>query len=282
MPSPHVDGPDTPAGPGLPEGVLLHWNLAGWARHQGRPEVARRFADAVLDAAHPALAVTVNEVCDRQYDALAEALTPAGFSAAAAWSITDFDRPGCTSYGNAVFWRGGNGGVERLSYPDELQRDGAATRERRTLLIASIAGSGLRIATTHPAPHRAVAARQVAHACRLLAARSERPFVLAGDLNLPPWNCALDPLYATHQEADRWGRRWSRPTHQGLRKLDYVFVPGGPMRVVSRLHIGFRPRWSDHARLAVRIAPATGESGRRQGFRHGTPPDGSPRKGHTD
>jgi endonuclease/exonuclease/phosphatase family metal-dependent hydrolase len=235
--------------------VLLHWNLAGWARHQGRPEVARLFADAVLDVARPALAVTVNEVCDRQYDAMAEALAPAGFSAAAAWSIPDFDRPGCASYGNAVFWRRGDGGVERITYPDELQQDGASTRERRTLLIASAAGFPLRIATTHPAPYRGLAARQVAHAVGLLEAQPDRPCVLAGDLNLPPWDRALDPLYATHQEADRWGRRWSRPTHQGFRKLDYVFVPRGSMRVVPPLRISFRPRWSDHARLAVRIGP---------------------------
>lgn len=250
MPSPSADRVDPVD---AAAGTLLHWNLAGWARHRGRPEVARLFADVVLAAGRPPLAVTANEVCSGQFDALAETLAPAGFSAAAAWSIPDFDMPGCASYGNAVFWRGGDGGVERVTYPDHLQQDGASTRERRTLLIASAARSPLRIATTHPSPQRGVAARQVAFLADLLSQEADRPCVLAGDLNLPPRDTALDALYASHEEADHFPRRFPRPTHQGLRKLDYVFVPRSLVRRMSQLRISFRPAWSDHARLAVDV-----------------------------
>jgi endonuclease/exonuclease/phosphatase (EEP) superfamily protein YafD len=117
----------------------------------------------------------------------------------------------------------------------------------------------------------------VAQAVELLQGRVDRPFLLVGDLNLPPRDHALDALYATHDEADRLPRWCPRPTHQGLRKLDYVFVPRGTVEVASRLRISFRPRWSDHARLAVDVR-VTGGTWRREGR---TPPDGSPRKGHT-
>ena len=103
------------------------------------------------------------------------------------------------------------------------------------------------------AARRAVAARQVAAALALLDGDDARPVVLAGDLNLPPWSAALDPLYASHREADRLPRWASRPTHQGLRKLDYVFVPRTGVRRTARLHVAFRPRWSDHARLSVEL-----------------------------
>lgn len=261
MPSPSADpgGPADPVDPAdAVAGTLLHWNLAGWARHRGRPEVARLFADVVLAAPRSPLAVTANEVCSGQFDALAEALAPGGFAAAAAWSIPDFGMPGCASYGNAVFWRGGDGGVERIAYPDRLQQQGADTRERRTLLVATAARPSLRIATTHPAPDRRVAARQVAYATDLLSRDADRPCVLAADLNLSPRDAALDALYASHEEADRFPRRFPRPTHQGLRKLDYVFAPRDLVRFVSRLRISFRPAWSDHARLAVDLGLADG------------------------
>jgi hypothetical protein len=243
------------AAPPVPlTGTVVHWNLAGWAMHRGEPAVAAGLVDRVRSRPELPLAVTVNEVCSRQYDTLATALAECGYEAAPAWSIPHFGEPGCSSYGNAVFWRGGDGGVQRQVYPDDHQVDGGATREKRTLLRAVSRTMPFAIATTHPSPHRAVAARQVGWAARWLAEYTGPPTILAGDLNLPPWNDALDVLYADHQEADRWPRRLSRPTHRGLRKLDYVFVPRARLRIVGPIGIAFRPRLSDHARITAAVA----------------------------
>lgn len=235
-------------------GSILHWNLAGWAWHRGRPDVARRLARDVLDAHPRALAVTANEVCDRQFEALAEALEPAGFSAAAAWSIPHFEQPGCRSFGNAVFWLGDDGGVERHTHPDDLQVDGAATREKRNVLLATSALLPFRVATTHPSPRPHVAEHQVRATLDWLDARAAgKPIVLAGDLNLSPRREVLDPLYRTHQEVDRCPRWLPRPTHRGLRKLDYVFVPRDRLRIDGR-SIRCRPGLSDHALVSARTS----------------------------
>jgi endonuclease/exonuclease/phosphatase family metal-dependent hydrolase len=221
--------------------------------------VALALARVVLDRDPVPLAVTTNEICSGQYDALADALATAGFSAAAAWSIPAFEpEKGCASYGNAVFWRGGRGDVECFVYPDDLQADGVATREKRTLIRAVSATLPFAIATTHPAPRDAIAAGQVSAAAAWLAERTDVPTVLAGDLNLPPRRRALDVFYADHEEADRWPRRFPRPTHVGLRKLDYVFVPRNRMRVRGGLSITFHRRLSDHARLAAEIEETRG------------------------
>jgi endonuclease/exonuclease/phosphatase family metal-dependent hydrolase len=235
-------------------GTVVQWNLAGWARHHGASEVARALARAVLARDPRPLAVTANEVCSGQYDVLRDELGPVGFSAAAAWSIADFGEPGCGSYGNAIFWRGGDGGVERFVYPDDAQVDGAATREKRTLLRVTAAAFPLQVATTHPAPVPRVAAEQVELAAAWLAERADgSPTVLAGDLNLSPWQSALDPLYRSHQEADRLPRVLGRPTHLGLRKLDYIFVPRDRMRIAGSISIRFRCRLSDHARISATV-----------------------------
>jgi endonuclease/exonuclease/phosphatase family metal-dependent hydrolase len=235
-------------------GSLVHWNLAGWARHAGDAGVARWLARHVLELDPPPLAVTANEVCDGQFDALAGLLAPFGYSAAAAWSIPDFGDPACRSYGNAVFWRGGDGGVERHTYPDPLQADGAATREKRNVLLVTSATLPLRIATTHPSSRRGVAERQVRACVDWLAARRDDvPTVLAGDLNLTPWRHALDGLYATCQEGEWLPRRLARPTHRGLRKLDYVFVPADRLRM-DGYALRFRCRLSDHALVRARFS----------------------------
>lgn len=249
-------GPGPPHGEDLLPGSVVHWNLAGWARHSGGLEVAGSFARWITTRRRTPLAVTVNEICSGQFELLAEALEPLGFSAAAAWSIPEFGRPRAASYGNAILWRGGNGGVERHVYPDDLQVDGADTGEKRVLLRVTAARLPLRFATTHPAPHRPTAARQVAAAATWLGlddadSGTEAPTVVAGDLNLPPRHRGLDVLYASHREAEHLPRWLARPTHLGLRKLDYLFVPRSRMRVVGGLSVRFHPRMSDHARLSA-------------------------------
>jgi endonuclease/exonuclease/phosphatase family metal-dependent hydrolase len=177
------------------------------------------------------------------------------FSAAAAWSIPEFGDPACRSYGNAVFWRGGDGGVERHTHPDDLQADGAATREKRNVLLATSATLPFRVATTHPAPRRDVAERQVLASVDWLDARAAgKAIVLAGDLNLPPRSPALDGLYRTCQEAERLPRWSARPTHCGFRKLDYMFVPRDRLRL-DGYALRFRCRYSDHALVRVRVSP---------------------------
>jgi endonuclease/exonuclease/phosphatase family metal-dependent hydrolase len=233
----------------------VHWNVAGWSMHRGSPEVAEALAAAVLEMPSRPLAVTVNELCDGQYDVLRTELGGAGYQAASAWSIPDFGQAGCGSYGNAIFWRGGDGGVERWTYPDALQVDGAATVEKRNALRVTVLDPPIRIATTHPHPDRRWAAAQVGYAADLLADQpGDLPTVLAGDLNLTPWNSALTPWYRRGDEADRLPRRLSRPTHRSLRKLDYVFAPRGTVRIAGPLRLSWQCRLSDHARLSVPVA----------------------------
>jgi endonuclease/exonuclease/phosphatase family metal-dependent hydrolase len=249
-------------------GTVVHWNLAGWALNRGAPGVAQALARAVLAFDPLPVAVTANEVCSAQYEVLADVLGPAGYSAAAAWSIPEFGAAGCTSYGNVALWLGGNGGVEQFVYPDEAQIAGAATREKRTLLRVTSATLPLRIATTHPPPVAAVAAQQVRLAAAWLAERaSGAPTVVAGDLNLVPWRSALDAFYRDHAEADRLPRALARPTQRGLRKLDYVFVPRAQMVIDGSISVAFRCRLSDHARIAARVAirPASAGVQRRDG-----------------
>jgi endonuclease/exonuclease/phosphatase family metal-dependent hydrolase len=244
-----------------PNGSIVHWNLAGWARNAGDSAVARRLARDALATDPPPLAVTANEVCDAQYDALLELLAPAGFSGAAAWSVPDFGETGCRSYGNVVFWRGGDGGVERYTYPNELQADGAATREKRNVLLAASATGAFRVATTHPSPRLEVAEGQVRALTEWLDERSAGPpILLAGDLNLTPRRHALDELYRTHQEAERLPRWLPRPTHNSLRKLDYVFVPRDRLRI-SGYTLRFRCALSDHALVRARITALTSAHG---------------------
>jgi endonuclease/exonuclease/phosphatase family metal-dependent hydrolase len=154
-----------------------------------------------------------------------------------------------------VFWLGGDGGVERHTHPNELQADGAATREKRNVALATSASLGFRIATTHPSPRRDIAERQVRATVAWLDARRDgSPIVLAADLNLTPRSPALDGLYRTCEEADRWpwSRRLPRPTHWSLRKLDYVFVPSDRLRVYGS-SARLRCRQSDHALLRARF-----------------------------
>lgn len=242
-------------------GTVAHWNIAGWARHRGDTGISTTLADWVRSQPELPLSLTVNEICSGQFDVLGSSLAEAGFSSAAAWSIPDFGEPGCASYGNAVFWRGGDGGVERLTYPDEAQIDGPATREKRTLVRAVSATLPFAVATTHPAPHTDLAARQVAIAAEWLAARTDPPTVLCADLNLPPSNSGLDVLYAGYQEADRWPRRLARPTHTSLRKLDYVFAAQPRMRIATPIGIAFRLHLSDHARITAGVEVRTTPDG---------------------
>jgi endonuclease/exonuclease/phosphatase family metal-dependent hydrolase len=239
-------------------GTIVHWNIAGLAMNSGRPGVAVALAEAVRRLSPAPLAVTVNEVCDRQYELLLAELAPLGFCGAAAWSITDLGRDDVSSYGNVVLWRGGDGGVERWTYPDDLQVDGPATREKRTLLRVTSATLPLRIATTHPHQQSVWAGRQVRYAAEVLGAGfQELPTVVSGDLNLPPRSRALDGWYSDHQEADRLPRFVSVPTHRSFRKLDYVFVPRDRMRVVGCPRRALRFRLSDHVRLTVGVEVST-------------------------
>jgi hypothetical protein len=243
-----------PRSEALLSGTIVHWNIAGLAMHSGRPEVAVALAEAIKRMPTPPLAVTVNEVCDRQYDALLAELQPLGFCGAPAWSITDLGRPGVSSYGIAVLWRGGNGGVERWTYPDDLQVDGPATREKRALLRVTSATLPLRIATTHLHQRRGWAAGQARYAAEVLDdGPQELPTALAGDLNQSPWSRGLDRWYSDHQEADRLPRFVPVPTYRGLRKLDYVFVPRDRMRIVGCPRRAVRLRLSDHVRLTVGV-----------------------------
>src|SRR4051812_25183298 len=111
-------------------GTFIHWNIAGWARHRGDAGVVAALAQWVRSRPELPLAVTVNEICSGQFEVLGNALAESGYASAVSWSIPEFGEPGCASYGNAVFWLGGDGGVERLTFPDAVQQDGPGTREK--------------------------------------------------------------------------------------------------------------------------------------------------------
>jgi endonuclease/exonuclease/phosphatase family metal-dependent hydrolase len=121
------------------------------------------------------------------------------------------------------------------------------------VLLATAASLPLRVATTHPSPRSDVVEGQLRATADWLDARATGPpTVLAGDLNLSPRRRVLDGLYRTREEAGRFPRWLPRPTHRGLRKLDYVFVPRDRLRFYG-YSLRFRCRQSDHALVRTRV-----------------------------
>jgi endonuclease/exonuclease/phosphatase family metal-dependent hydrolase len=216
----------------------------------------------------PPVAVVTEETCATQFNRLRDLLGPLGYQGAANWSIPAFGRPGCSSFGNTVFWRGdlAPDGVQKVTYRAALQAEGAATQEKRNLLCAAFTvpetattrATPMRVCGTHLHRDPRVSARQAPALLDVVDRDNATgpPTLLLGDLNLQPDAPALDAFYRRYSEADPAPRTQPRPTTTGKVpvKLDYGFVPSGPVRVTQPADVIPVPTVSDHALYVLHFA----------------------------
>jgi endonuclease/exonuclease/phosphatase family metal-dependent hydrolase len=198
-----------------------------------------------LDRFHPA-AVSLNEVCRRQFSEIVAGIASRGWKMSAAFMTTRND--GCkggTNYGNAVLTRAEIVKVDKTFYTAQAPDN----HEFRGLLCVSadLALRPTRICSTHivsagPDPNGSVRRRQIAQAALLVGAYGE-PVVLMGDFNLPPSNRGLDRVYTGEHpggsgqfdEVDQGpGKcRCGEVTEGSGEKIDYVFVTARDFDVVA-------------------------------------------------
>lgn len=249
-------------------GQVLEWNMSGYSLHKGATTPVDRLVQEVSARGAAVVAVVTEETCSAQFDRLRDNLTPLGFSAAANWSIPQFRRPGCTSFGNAVLWRGtaAPDGVQRMTYPASTQAQGAATQEQRNLLCVSFAvaatattaATPLRVCDTHLHRDPRFSALQAGDALSTVDQdnRTGPPTMLLGDLNLLPGSSALDGWYARYTEADLSPRTSARTTTTGKFpfKYDYGFVPKDRVAVPATADIVPVPTLSDHSIYVLHFA----------------------------
>jgi endonuclease/exonuclease/phosphatase family metal-dependent hydrolase len=212
-----------------------------------------------LDQFRPA-AASLNEVCRSEFSGIVAGIASHGWKMSAAFLVTKTDA--CddgTDYGNAVLTRAEIGTVDRTIY----EAQGPDHNEFRGMLCvtADLGRRTTRICSTHivnsgPDPSGSIRRRQIAQAASVVGA-SGTPAVLMGDLNLPPGDKGLNPLYSpahpagsgAFDEVDQGPSRCrcGAVTQRSGEKIDYVFVTARDFDIVTShaTHADF----SDHASL---------------------------------
>ena len=212
-----------PTGPHPTDATYLQFNMCGNLCNHGALDVVRNLEDTV-SAERPA-AVTLNEVCENQYDQLR--LDLPGFG-----GRFDPTGPHCdngTRYGNAVLTRGSAADLVG-SWP--LPNPGGDEGRR----LMCVRGRALVVCVTHVsfvAANIAVQVDAVAGILRGLPAGA--PVLLGGDFNADPADARMDPLYRTGSGALTEAGSRSRSSTDadatfGRRKIDYIFLGHGGRR----------------------------------------------------
>jgi endonuclease/exonuclease/phosphatase family metal-dependent hydrolase len=203
--------------------TYLQFNMCGNLCNDGDLAVARHLADTIV--ADEPDAVTLNEVCENQYERLLADLP-------AYRGRFDPTGPVCDNgarYGNAILVRAPAVtllGSWRLPSP-------AGGEPRRLMCLTTVppGGPSLDVCVTHISYVPADIAAQVGAVARILhSLDSARPVLLGGDFNAEPADARLGPLYGSGIEAFEDaglascdGAAPSCPQH----RIDYVLLSRG-------------------------------------------------------
>jgi endonuclease/exonuclease/phosphatase family metal-dependent hydrolase len=189
--------------------TFLQLNMCGNACNHGGLAVVRHI-EAAIRVARP-FAVTLNEVCENQFDRLSADLTTYR-------GRFDPTGPVCTNgvrYGNAILMR--TKAVELVgswSLPSI-----AGGEPRRLMCLSPVRAAPLITCVTHLSFLQEEIAAQidaVAGITRVLSA--SHAMLLGGDFNAPPADARLDLMYGGFDEAAKV---------RGGSKIDYIFLSAG-------------------------------------------------------
>ncbi len=235
---------------------MTHWNMAGKLINDGEPvPAAEALVFSIFNQGRqlPAF-ISVNEICQAQYDYLYQYLSYAGYSRdyyAAAYYPT---HARCQWFGNAVFWLGGqhpDGSystpfITSHQHPDDLSKP-----EWRGFVCGKAAFPTFSPCSVHITNkvHQNVNYKnlqigdirswvQFSNACC-------NPTYLAGDLNVQPSNSAVSLFYSGFGEGDDCGSSNNRATADDDLKKDYIFIPDPSNRIRHDAFIGGSAH-SDH------------------------------------
>jgi endonuclease/exonuclease/phosphatase family metal-dependent hydrolase len=228
--------------------AYLQVNTCGNSCNRGGLAVVRNLAGTI--AAHQPYAVTLNEMCENQYDRLRAQLR--GYA-----GRFDPTGPTCRNgarYGNAILVRSSTVDLVR-SWPLP-NPSGHETRRLMCLRTPSFL-----VCVTHISYLPADIAAQVATVARILRGLGDVPVLLGGDFNTGPADPRMSPLYGAFAEAG------SQAT-MGARKIDYLFRSAGHWADARDRVIDAARGLSDHRSLLATAvfrgwpASATGSAAR--------------------
>lgn len=242
--------------------TYLQFNMCGNACNNGSLAVVRSLEDAIR-AGRP-FAVTLNEVCENQYDQLSADLR-------AYRGRFDPTGPTCRNgsrYGNAVLVR--TLGVDLVGSWQLPNPAGDETRRLMCLSTRPPDTPSLVICVTHISYAQANIAVQIGAIAGILHGLGGNwAVLLGGDFNTEPADARLNPLYSTcyssgtgvFAEADsaECGSRATTGTRLGIdvinedtfqrRKLDYIFLSDGHWSTARAKAVNAANRLSDHDAL---------------------------------
>lgn len=223
----------------------LQFNMCGNLCNHGGLAVVGNL-EQTISGGQP-VAVTLNEVCENQYDRLRRDLS--GYRG-------DFDPTGprCdngTRYGNAVFVRGST-----LEPVGSWQLPNPGADETRRLMCVRGGQAALVVCVTHISfVADNIGAQVDAVAGILRGLPRDEPMLLGGDFNTEPTDRRLTPVYDQRREADSAANH----TTFARRKIDYIFLADGHWTAARAAVVDAGRGLSDHGALlatAVVTPPA--------------------------
>jgi endonuclease/exonuclease/phosphatase family metal-dependent hydrolase len=227
--------------------TYFQFNMCGNACNHGGLAVVRNL-ERTITAWRP-FAVTLNEVCENQFDRLRADL-------GAYDGRFDPTGPTCSNgsrYGNAILVRGP--GVAMIGSWQLPNPTGGETRRLMCLSTRPPDTPSLVVCVTHVSYVQAEIAAQIGTIAGILhGLGGTQPVLLGGDFNTGPADARLDPLYSTcyrsgtgvFEEADSAGCGRRART---VNKLDYIFLSDGHWSTVRAKAVDAVSGLSDHTAL---------------------------------
>jgi endonuclease/exonuclease/phosphatase family metal-dependent hydrolase len=221
------------SGPSIAAGAqtYLQFNMCGNSCNHGGLRVVRNLEDTV--AARRPYAVTLNEVCENQYDQLRAEMR-------AYQGRFDPTGPTCRNgsrYGNAILVRASH--VDLLgSWP---LPDPSGGEPRRLMCLST---ATLVVCVTHISYLPADIGPQIAAVAGIIG--GTKAWLVGGDFNTEPTDPRLDPVSSTCESPG------SGYATMGGRKIDYIFLRNGGRATARAVAIDL----SDHRALLATEAVA--------------------------
>lgn len=235
--------------------TYLQFNMCGNACNHGDMAVVHNLEHTI--AADQPVAVTLNEVCENQYDSLRRDLP-------AFTGRFDPTGPRCgngTRYGNAVFVRGS--GLDVIGSWQLPNPAGDETRRLSCVRGHPAGGAALIVCVTHISFKAGNIAAQIdAVAGIVRALPGDEPVLLGGDFNTDPGDARLNPVYSNRYDAGAgtFTEADSAVSHSrtapgvnentfAKTKLDYIFLADGHWSAARATVVDAGGGLSDHSAL---------------------------------
>ena len=227
---------------------FFHFNACGSVTdnpdcdaHGRNQELATAIKRSILD--WRPVAVSLNEMCKSQFEAVKRKLRRAGYRMHGRFAVTERERNNCEprTFGIAVLTR------PSIDWTGRWRLPSSGSETRRLLCVGVDMGRMVRICSTHitHADGKDGQIRKVKRVVEPWVARGI-PVVLMGDFNVEPDDDRLDRIYRARygggahglfEEVERTDGddppcRCGESTH-GDRKIDYIFLSGGHWRGVG-------------------------------------------------